>query len=294
MAIKTIVTDYTSPSIRETITELQTVQSTPEDIWFFSVAQNPAIELVEHKPGRKFANISNLSCFPYDPARLEGVDMQEDKRFGYYDKLFCNSRWAQEAAAQTYPHHRPRLVYTGFPLDFSRYEKYWSVPKQPNLVVFNQRFSWERLPLIEIELARRLIAQKYEVKHLFAPVAGSKVSADPRLQQLAIIAQSTGLKFIPNPTKKEYLQNLSRAAVVVTTSICDNLSVAMLEAIALGAIPVAPKAMAFPEFIHPDNLYPPYDLACIEQLVIEQPQRPHTIDQYGHELVLAKYLACMK
>ncbi len=62
------------------------------------MAQNPAIELVERKlGGRKFANISNLSCFPYDPARLEGVDMEEGKRFGYYDKLFCSSHWALKA-----------------------------------------------------------------------------------------------------------------------------------------------------------------------------------------------------
>ncbi len=49
----------------------------------------------------------------------------------------------------------------------------------------------------------------------------------------------------------------------------------MLEAITLGTVPVAPpNAMAFPEFIHPDNLYPPYDLDYIEQLVIKQPKRP--------------------
>ena len=294
LAVKTIVTDYTLPSIREAIIELQEIESATDDIWLFSVAQNPAIELVERKLGRKFANISNLSCFPYDPARLEGVDMEEGKRFGYYDKLFCSSHWALKSAATAYPQHRSRLAYTGFPLDFSQYEPYKNISKQANLVVFNQRFSWERLPLIEIELARRLTAQGYEVWHLYAPVAGNKVSADPRLQQLSSIGQSTGLKFVPNPTKKEYLENLARAAAVITTSICDNLSVAMLEAITLGAVPVAPNAMAFPEFIHPDNLYPPYDLDYIEQLVIKQPKRPHAIEQYAHEQVLARYLAHME
>ena len=290
LAVKTIVTDYVSSSIQEAITELQTTESTPGDIWLFSVAQNPVIELVERKPGRKFANISNLSCFPFDPARLEGVDMEEEKRFGYYDKLFCSSQWALESAAAAYPQHRKRLVCTGFPLDFSQYEPYYHLPKRANLVVFNQRFSWERLPLIEIELARRLSARGYEIWHLYAPVAGDQVSADPRLQQLASSTQSTGLRFIPNRTKKEYLKNLAHAAVVVTTSICDNLSIAMLEAIALGAVPVAPNAMAFPEFIHPDNLYPPYDLNYIEQLVLEPPQRPHSIERYAHERVLARYL----
>lgn len=293
LAVKTIVTDYTSPSIQKAVAEIQAIESTADDIWLFSVAQNPIIELVEQKPGRKFANISNLSCFPYDPARLEGVNMQEEKRFGYYDKLFCNSHWSLESAAAYYPQHRSRLTYTGFPLDFNQYEPYCNMPKQANLVVFNQRFSWERLPLIEIELAQKLIAQGYETWHLYAPVAGNQVSADPRLQQLALIAQFAGLKFISNPTKKDYLKNLAQAAVVVTTSICDNLSVAMLEAMALGAVPAAPNAMAFPEFIHPDNLYPPYDLDYMEQLVIEHPQRPHNIEQYTHERVLARYLAAM-
>ena len=219
--------------------------------------------------------------------------MQEEKRFGYYDKLFCSSHWALENAANAYPQYQSSLAYTGFPLDFSQYESFFNIPKQDNLVVFNQRFSWERLPLIEIELGRHLTARGYEVRHLYAPVSGNEVSTDPRLQQLATIAQSAGLKFIPNPTKKEYLENLAQATVVVTTSICDNLPVAMLEAICLGAVPVAPNAMCFPEFIHPDNLYPPYDLDYMEQLVIEQPIRPHAIEQYAHEQVLARYLAYM-
>lgn len=289
-----IITDYTSDDIGSTLQDMQKIKSSAHDVWLFSMAQNPAIDLVEHRPGRKFGHIHGMACFPFEPAVLQGVDLQENRRFGYYDGLFLSSRWSHDNAARSYREHADRFALTGFPMDYGVYGPYLDEPKDPDLVVFNQRFSCERLPLIEIELARQLHSSGHRVWHLYAPVDGMIATHCPRMQQLASIAEGVGLKFVANSTKEQYHRNLARASVVVTTSICDNLPVSLIEAIYMGAAPVAPDAMCFPEIVHPDNLYPPYDLAKMMDLIQRQPDRHHNIMDLAKEKVVQNYLQAME
>ena len=289
-----ITTDYASDTIRETLMTIQEIDSSDDDTWLFSMAQNPAIELVELRPGKKFGHIHGLNSFPFEPATLQGVDLNESERLGYYDKLFLSSDWSYANASRCYPEHAKRFTRTGFPVDFDVYRSYRDLPKQRNLVVFNQRLSCERLPLIEIQLATQLIALGYEVWHLYAPFNGKITGSCPWVNRLHQIGESSGIRFVACPSKDIYHQHLARAHAVVTTSICDNLPVALIEAIYLGAVPVAPNAMCFPEFVHRDNLYTPYSLNEMVERVTHAPCRHHPIAQYDRKTVLDQYLQAMQ
>ncbi len=285
-----IVVDFFAPGCEAVLKEIQFIQSTSDDIWLFAWAQNPVIEIVEQKPGRKFGHVHGLGCFIFEPSVLLGVDLNEDTRFGYYDRIFVNSEWSYQNACDAYPRHKHRFVITGFPMDYAKLDPYRGTPKQKNLVVFNQRFALERNPTLVVELARLLTLEGYRVAQLSGEPAESVASRYPDLGRLLRAGKRAGLEFLYNPSKDTYHRRLAEASVVVTTSLCDNLPVAMLEAIHLSVVPVAPRAFCFPEFVHPDNLYAPYLLEEIVELVREAPEREHRITQYGREAVIEKYI----
>lgn len=277
----------------EMLERLQQIDSAPDDVWLLSMAQNPAVELIADRPGRKYGHVHGMSCFPFEPAVLYGIDLREDHRFGLYDGLFVSSRWSLDNARSHYPRHGHRFILTGFPMDFEVYDPYLTQCCRDDLVVFNQRFSCERLPLIEIELSRKLVEEGFEVWHLYAPVDGRLLTGCAQMQRTRNAAEALGVKFVANPTKEEYHRNLARASVLVTTSICDNLPVSVIEAIHLGVVPVVPDSMCFPEFVHPDNRYPPYDLQAMVDMVVSRPIRNHDINGYARQKVVSRYLKVM-
>ncbi|MEW5934634.1 MAG: hypothetical protein AB1816_13755, partial [Bacillota bacterium] len=144
------------------------IPSTPEDIWLLGWAQSPAADAIARKPGRKFAWLVGLGSMPFEPAVLWRGEhhLREEERLGVYDAVFCVSEWCRNNAARAYPALADRFVVTGIPIDFSQYDPFRGVAKEQDLVVFNQRFSLEKLCILEVEVARRLVARGYRVWHL--------------------------------------------------------------------------------------------------------------------------------
>jgi glycosyltransferase involved in cell wall biosynthesis len=285
-----IVVDYFSPGCTEVLKEIQFMHTTSDDIWLFAWAQNPLIEAVEQKPGRKFGHVHGLGCFVFEPSVLLGVDLREDVRFGYYERVFLNSEWSYRNAVQAYPSHEDKFLITGFPMDYQKLDPYRGIQKDERLVVFNQRFALERNPTLVVELARLLTQKGHRVAQLSGDAADTLARRYPDLGRLLRAGSRAGLEFVHNPTRDEYLRRLAASSVVITTSLCDNLPVAMLEAVYLSIVPVAPRAFCFPEFVHPDNLYSPYLLDEIVRIVEAAPVRAHRIGQYGKEKVIQKYI----
>ena len=269
------------------------IDSTDEDIWLIGWAHSPVIEYLKHKKGRKFGLVVGVIAGHFDPLKFSASTLWEGERLSTYDGLFAISHWCRKCLLRAYPHLAEKIWVTGFPLDYSTYEPYRMVKKEQGLVAFNQRFSLERLPLLELELARLLFRQGYQVVHLSGISVEEIAGRNPALTNLLQSANHYGLEFVHNRTKDDYNAYLAKAEIVITTSIADTLSVAMVEAIYLGAIPVAPRAFCFPEYIHPDNLYSPYDFAEILAIATEKPHRPHQIEQFSKEHVLERFLAAM-
>ncbi len=268
------------------------IDSCPDDVWFIGWAQSPIIELIHDKPGMKIGMVVGLTAMPFEPAVLWEAEhgLQEAKRLSLYDKIFANSHWCSECICNAYPHLADRVAVTGFPIDYSVYAGFRDVPKDPKLVVFNQRFALEKLHIIELQVAQRLVRAGWTVQHLSGitePVlAGMSRSMRPLLE----VAGRIGLEFKYNATKEQYHDNLARASVVITTSIADMLPSSLIEAIYMGARPVAPNSQCFPEFVHKDNLYPPYDIDEIVTAVNEGPAREHPIHRYDKDVVIRRFL----
>ncbi len=268
------------------------IESTESDIWFIGWAQSPIIEIIQNKKGRKYGIVVGATANPFEPAVFWEAKQYINERFrlGVYDKIFAVSDWCRELLVSAYPEIQHKVVSTGFPIDYRIYDSYKYIEKQPNLVVFNQRFSIEKLNIIEIELSRRLISMGYMVKHFSGHPLDSVASLNITTAALLDLMQKIGMEFVYNPTKEIYHQNLAKASFVITTSISDMLPNSMLEAIYMGAIPVAPKNLSFSEFIHPDNLYTPYDIQEMVDIIVKRPVREHDIMKYSKELIIERFL----
>lgn len=272
------------------------IESRDDDQWFFSWAQSPLIELLAHKKGRKYSLVVGLTKFHFDPLIFveAGDELRESQRLSLYDKIFTVSHWCKLCIIRAYPFLQNRVVYTGFPHDFNIYEPYRRIEKEPDLIVFNQRFALERLPVLELETARMLIECGFRVQHLTGTAPETIKKNYPSMASLLCEAEQIGLHFVHNATKDEYHKNLAKASVVITTSIADMLPASLIEAIYLGAIPIAPRAFCFPEFVHDDNLYAPYDLREIIALAEMRPKRHHKIEQFSKETVVETFMREME
>jgi glycosyltransferase involved in cell wall biosynthesis len=274
------------------IKDYLSIESSPDDVWFIGWAQSPLIEIIRHKEGRKYGLVVGLTKMNFDPLVFTGAlkDLREKERLSIYDKIFANSRWCRECIARAYPQLAEKVAVTGFPFDFEIYQPYLDTVKEDDLIVFNQRFSLERLYMLEVETARILIQRGYRVKHLSGTPVSKLVQRAPALAPFLAAAETTGLEFVFNPVKEIYHKNLAKASVVVTTSIADMLPSSLIEAIVLGSVPVAPNSFCFPEFVHKDNLYTPYDLNEIIDIVEKKPQSSHSVCQYDKKTVVENFL----
>jgi hypothetical protein len=268
------------------------IESYDDDQWFFGWAHSPLIELLAHKKGRKYGLVVGLTKFHFDPLIFVGAehDIRERQRLAIYDKIFTVSHWCKSCIIRAYPFLQKKLVYTGFPHDFKIYESYRRIAKEPDLIVFNQRFALERLPVLELETARMLIECGFRVQHLTGTAPEIIKQNYPSMASLLRETEQIGLIFVHNATKDEYHRNLAKASVVITTSIADMLPASLIEAIYLGAVPVAPREFCFPEFVHNDNLYTPYDLREIIALAKTKPKRHHNIEQFSKEKVVETFI----
>ncbi len=272
--------------------EIRNIRSNSQDAWFLSWAQSPMIEEIKDKPGRKYGYVVGLTAMPFEPAVLiEAADgLRERYRLSLYDKILVTSQWCKTCLCRSYPELADQVIVTGFPFDFQIYEPYRGIQKEEKLVVFNQRFALEKLHVLELEVARRLVDRGYRVQHLSGSRASQLIEQDKTIGPLLDIAEEVGVEFIFNPTKDKYHRRLSSASVVVTTSLADMLPSSMIEAIYLNVVPVAPASMCFSEFIHRDNLYTPYDVEEVVSIVDSAPERRHHVDQYHHQTVVGRFL----
>ena len=272
---------------------LSTVRSRPHDTWLMSYAHNPKIEYIAQKPGRKFAHAHGLEASLFEPATLEGYALNEARAFAHYDAVFVNTDWARDLVMVRYPDLNSEVVVSGFPFDPRLLEDFLHVPKIEDLIVFNQRFALDKLHVLEVYLAERLISEGYQVIHLLPRKSFDHIQGERESRVLFRQGKLRGLKFVINDTKAEYYENLARAQILITTPVADTLSVGTLEAAALGVIPIAPNWGPFPEYLRPGNLYPPYNVAKIMERVAKPPGCRVDWQQFMPEKVVDIYLETM-
>jgi len=272
---------------------INSIQSSNEDIWLFSYAQNPLINKVLDKPGRKFAHIHGLEALLYEPAVLHGYRLYEEILLYYYDGLFVNSDYAYSVIKKSYPVAAAKTTVTGFPFDVSFAERFKHIEKNEKVIAFNQRFDMDKLHMLEVYICEELIDLGYTVMHICSKGEYERIQWDREAKNLLNEAVKMGVQVLVTKSKDDYFEKLAKAKFTITTSIADTLSICMLEAAALGSISIAPNIGPFPEYICPENLYRPFNVEQIIDIVKKCKNTSVNLAEYSPEKVFGIYMKCM-
>ncbi|MCF6093316.1 hypothetical protein L1765_04810 [Microaerobacter geothermalis] len=271
----------------EQANELKHTEAKETDVWFVAHPFHPAMRWIQSKKGIKMTRIAGTAANPYEIGVIYNQTNQklEESHLSKFDLILTHSKWAHCLVISAYPNLAGRFALVGRPTDFSALTKYKNIPKQKNWIAFSQRFSYDKLFVIEMETTRRLREKGFQIFHLISDQMYH--SLHPSLLKWAKLHH---IQFLVNKNRDEYLTRLSQAEILITTSISDMLPMSLFEAIYLDVIPVAPQMMCFPEFIHPDNLYPPFDIDFMIKLAEKKPIRHHPISFHEKKAVIQRIL----
>lgn len=158
----------------------------------------------------------------------------EEAIFSQAERIFVGSNFIANDVCEKRYVDRSKLRVTGFPLDeeLNRIEVSGAVKK--DIVIFNGRNVDEKQPFMFDLLEEKLKGKNYKF----------------------INTQRLGL------SKDKYYKLLAQSKCVVSFALQENFGFGVREAMVLGAIPVVPNRLAYPEFCGEDNLYNTFDQCC--------------------------------
>ena len=81
---------------------------------------------------------------------------------------------------------------------------------------------------------------------------GERLIPEPDALMQARAALAGRIAFDGFPPRPEYLRQLARGSVVVSTAVQENFGIAVMEAIHAGCMPLLPRRLVYPELIPPD------------------------------------------
>jgi len=160
----------------------------------------------------------------------------EDIIFDITDKIYVGSEFIKQDIIKKRLINPHKLIVTGFPLDITELNKYTNNNNKQNIVIFNGRNCDEKQPWLFDQLASRL---------------GDK-AVFINTQQMSL-------------SKPEYYELLSTAKVVVSFALQENFGFGIMEAAYLGAYPIVPNRLVYPEYYSSEHLYDSFE-ECIEKV----------------------------
>lgn len=126
-------------------------------------------------------------------------------------------------------------------------------------VIIAQRLSEEKLPLLVLELARRMPDMAFVFVHAREPEG---------LYRIWIDSATPNVSFQCFRSRAEYYRFLAQSGCGLVATVRDNFGVSGLECLAAGRPYVAPDAFAYRELVSDANcLYEPFSLSSMERAV---------------------------
>ena len=127
----------------------------------------------------------------------------------------------------------------------------------PPLVLWNHRWDHDKNPAVVFRTLARLADEGlgFEVA-----IAGENVRTDPREMVEARSTLGDRVVQFGHLPRKDYVELLGRADVVVSAASQEYFGISVVEAVAAGAVPVLPDRLSYPEVVpeawHGASLYP--------------------------------------
>ncbi len=119
------------------------------------------------------------------------------------------------------------------------------------IVLWSHRWDHDKAPELFFRALRRLDHEGLEFR---VALAGANARVDPREFIEAEERFGSRLVHAGHLPRDEYVELLSRSSVVVSTAVHEFFGVAMVEAMAAGAVPLLPRALSYPEIV-PDRFH---------------------------------------
>ncbi len=176
----------------------------------------------------------------------------EKKLMDYNSRLIlANSRYTA-AEIKAFSGKTAEVLYPPYPSTITEQAKTAAKNPTENLVVTTSRFEYnkqlERIPLIAAQTDRNV---------QFAVIG--RLYTSQTLQNLQKITKQLGLsdrvRFYPNASSTLKLDLLKRAKVYLHTMVGEHFGISIVEAMALGCVPVVHDSGGMREFVPADNRY---------------------------------------
>jgi len=116
----------------------------------------------------------------------------------------------------------------------------------PPIVLWSHRWDHDKAPDLFFRALRRL---DHEGLAFRVALAGANARADPREFIEAEERFGPRLVHAGHLPRPDYVELLGRSAVVVSTAVHEFFGVAMVEAMAAGAVPLLPRSLSYPEVV---------------------------------------------
>lgn len=143
-------------------------------------------------------------------------------------------------------------------------------PKEKK-VVFSSRLDKEKNPFFMLECAKKFLNSYQDwTWHVTTSGKSFKSMAPGVVEALEAYAkEEPRFKLLSNLTKEEYYTELATSKIQFNTSLQDYVSWTVLESVTFGCDVVFPNFRSFPEFIHVNRRYVPFDLESAYQVLCQ-------------------------
>lgn len=139
-------------------------------------------------------------------------------------------------------------------------------------LVWNHRHEYDKGPALLLAIVRQLMEQDFPFRmHLLGQRFRSEPDEFPQIRSL-LAAHYAHYNMAPGiddwlPSRADYEAVLSTSDIVLSTALHDFQGLSVLEAMTRGCVPLAPAALAYPEYVNPECLYNVTGMTVAEQAV---------------------------
>lgn len=268
---------YALEQVRKLMLDLQASLYRPLEKKFIYLSDffTPGIESLFYNP--EFANVpvfafwwaQTVDIFDFTYTHhFDWMRKYEEMVLSRVTKIYVASFELLDRCCAAFPESAEKFVLCrGLPFSTETIYKYAKLADHPIDFrdidgVYSSRLDDEKNPNLFLDMVEQM------PKHKFAICTGSeelKAGAKIKDRVKALIGSQNNLEVFAGLNKEEYYTILRRSKVQVNTSFQDWVSFTLLEALALGCLPLYPAHRSFPEALdhHMEYLYTPSSLGSL-------------------------------